>query len=171
MGYFTWTDARREPKLLKTGDYSKRDKIPYGGFAKIVCPDDTEIEESCYEGYGEFGPYNIYELVVDWNKEHLKEIFEKLAQKNPKHWGCDLKPLAEAYQSDDMEAVDTEIYNILSLGSQTPVYSPDFNTKWKQAIGIAIVCDNNEDLPFPIKITNIKWHITYDSLVPSHSCQ
>lgn len=167
IGYHTWTDARKEPKLPKGGEYSNRDKIPYGGFAKIVCPDNTEIKESYYEGYSEFGGYDVYKLVVDWNKEHLTEIFEKLAQKDPKHWGYYLKPLAEAYQNDDMQTVDTEIHNIM----QSKNSMPDFNTEWKRIIGIAIACENNENLPFPIKITSTKWHKTYNELVPSHSCQ
>lgn len=94
MGYFTWTDARREPRLLKNGDYSVTDKIGYDGFAKVVCPDDTEICEPYYEGYGMFDGHDIYDLVVDWNKDHLDEIFARLAQKDPKHWGWQFKNLA-----------------------------------------------------------------------------
>ena len=29
MGYFTWTDARREPKVLKNGRFSSRDILGY----------------------------------------------------------------------------------------------------------------------------------------------
>lgn len=77
MGFFTWTDARRNPRKLKCGDYSSADKIGYGGYAKIVCPDNTEIIEPYYEGYGMFDGKDIYDLVVDWNKTYLKDIFDK----------------------------------------------------------------------------------------------
>lgn len=166
MGYFTWTDARRHPNVLKNGDYSAKDKIGYDGYAKVVCPDNTEIIETCYEGYGEFGGHDIYDLVVDWNKAYLKEIFDKMPEN---HWGYHLKELAIAFQNDDLLTLRAEIERIVESGKEASW----FRDEWKRNIGIAISCDDkdNESLPFPIKITTTKWHRKYDELVPSYNCQ
>ena len=77
MGVFTWTDASVSgPKKNAYGEYRKRDKIDYGGYARIVCPDNSVIEESCYGGYGMFGGRDAYDLVADWNREAVKDMLE-----------------------------------------------------------------------------------------------
>ena len=78
MGYFTWTDARKQPRTLPFGGYYTADKVSYDGYAKVVCPDNSEIVELCYEGYGRFDGKDVLELVVDWNKNCLKEIFDNI---------------------------------------------------------------------------------------------
>lgn len=167
MGYFTWTDARREPTTTKSGDYALKDKIPYGGYAKIVCPDNTEIVEKHYEGYGEFNDQDVYDLVVDWNKDHLKEIFDRKLAKDPDCWGKELYEIAIAYQNDDATLQD----KVDALVATTN--HPYLKNEWKRNIGITISCndDDNASLPYPIKITSTKWHKAYDDLVPSCSCQ
>ena len=167
MGYFTWTDARRKPKLTKFGNYSNKDKIPYGGYAKIVCPDDTEIIETNYEGYGEFNNIDVYDLVVEWNKNHLKEIFDRKTKENPDYWGKELYEIAIAYQNDDPDLQNKIDATVTSTGRNY------LKKEWKRNIGITISCDekDNTTLPYPIKITATKWHKTYDELVPSCSCQ
>ena len=169
MGYFTWTDARKEPKLLKNGDFSSADKIGYGWYAKIVCPDNTEIVEPYYEGYGLFDGKDVYDLVVDWNKDYLEDIFNRMAKEDANHWGAHLKDLAVFYQKDDTKNVYAEVQRLISTGKEMPC----FKDEWKRKIGIAIACDNNNNkaLPYPIKITRTKWKKKYDELVPSCSCQ
>lgn len=166
MGFFTWTDARREPKKRRDGEYVTADKIGYGGYAKVVCPDNTEIIENYYDGYGEFGGHDIYDLVVDWNKEHLEDIFCAMSED---HWGYHLKEVATAFQNDDTYALNREISRLIDSGKE-PSF---FRDEWKRTIGIAIAChdEDNMNLPFPIKITTTKWHRKYDELFPSLSCQ
>ena len=166
MGYFTWTDARRHPKKLKNGDYAVADKIGYGGYAKIVCPDNTEIVEKYYDGYGEFDGKDVYDLVVDWNKAYLKDIFDKMDEQ---HWGYHLKEVAIAFQNDDQDMLNKEIEKLIVSGKEHLL----FKAEWKRIIGITIACnsEDNMKLPFPIKITTTKWHRKYNELVPSHSCQ
>lgn len=167
MGFFTWTDARRNPRILKNGDYSAKDKIGYGCFAKIVCPDNTEVIENSYEGYGIFDGKDIYDLVVDWNKAYLTSIFDKLAAQNPNHWGIRLQKLAKFYQTDDKCAFDAELTYIAKSDTTPYIY-----TEWKREIGITIACgEQNSTLPYPIKITSAKSHKKYNELVPSHPCQ
>ncbi len=166
MGYFTWTDARREPKRRKNGDYAIADKIGYGGYAKVVCPDDTEIIEQYYDGYGEFDGHDIYDLVVDWNKAYLEDIFNQMDES---HWGYRLKEVAIAFQNDDYVALGLEVNKLIDDGMETKL----FRTEWKRHIGIAIACndEDNMNLPYPIKITTTKWHRKYDELYPSCGCQ
>jgi hypothetical protein len=169
MGYFTWTDARRQSKKNKNEDYPSKDKIPYGDFAKVVCPDNSEIKESHYEGYGMFNGQDIYDLVVDWNKAHLIEIFERLKQKNSNHWGNYLNTLAMLYQTEG-ENSENFIAEKQRLAKEE---SPLLLEEWKRTIGITIACDeeDNKNLPYPIKITTTKWHRQYDELYPSNPCQ
>lgn len=166
MGFFTWTDALRKPRILKNGDYAAKDKIGYDCFAKIVCPDNTEIIENSYEGYGIFNGKDIYDLVVDWNKAYLTSIFDRLAVQNPNHWGIYLRKLAAFYQTDDKCAFDAELTRIAESGN------PHIYKEWKREIGIAIAYGKqNNDLPYPIKITCAKSHKKYNELVSSHGCQ
>ena len=166
MGFFTWTDARRQPKKRRDGEYVTADKIGYGGYAKVVCPDNTEIIENYYDGYGEFGGHDIYDLVVDWNKEHLEDIFCAMPED---HWGYHLKEVATAFQNDDTYALNKEVSRLIDSGKEAEF----FRDEWKRTIGIAIAChdEDNINLPFPIKITTTKWHRKYDELYPSLSCQ
>ena len=166
MGFFTWTDARRKPKLRRDGDYAIADKIGYGGYAKVVCPDNTEIIEHYYDGYGEFGGYDIYDLVVDWNKNYLEDIFNQMSEN---HWGYHLKAIAIAFQNDDERALRKEIERLINSGKE-PQW---FRDEWKRTIGITISCNDkdNMNLPYPIKITTTKWHKKYDELYPSCNCQ
>jgi len=165
MGYFTWTDARYEkPKLNRYGDFASSDVINYGRYAKVVCPDDTEIVEPHYDGYGIFDGKDVYELVVDWNKAHLKEIYETLEKENPNFWGLETKWAAIAFQNDDEKALQEAIDN---LAEMTSFYRED----WKRTIGITISCERNDKIPYPIKITKKKWHCKYNELYPSISTQ
>lgn len=167
MGFFTWTDARHEPRLTKNGGYHTKDMIGYDCFAKIVCPDNTEIIEKYYEGYGMFDGKDVYDLVVDWNRAHLTSIFDKLAAEKPNHWGCYLRQLAAYYQSGDEKAFNAELTHL--AGNED---LPFIRNEWKRTIGITIACgDQNSTLPYPIKITSMKQHKKYNELVPSHVCQ
>lgn len=166
MGFFTWTDARRQPRKRKDGDYVVADKIGYGGYAKVVCPDNTEIIEQYYDGYGEFDGHDIYDLVVDWNKAYLEDIFNQMDEN---HWGYRFKGIAIAFQNDDMYALQKEINRLIDSGKEAQW----IRDEWKRHIGITIACgdEDNMNLPYPIKITTTKWHRTYDELYPSCSCQ
>ncbi len=163
MGYFTWTLANKTPTKLKSGDYAAQCKLGYYGYGAIVCPDDSVIKEDYYEGYGIFGGRDVYDLVVDWNKDYLTEI-----PKLPgfKEWGDTGNYLAimEAYQKDNQEALRTAI-------EAAAVNDPLMKTEWKRIIGIYIACQNNHLLPFPIKIVDCVRPKPYKELCPSISVQ
>ena len=44
------------------------------------------IYEGCYDGYGHFGIYDVYDLIVEWNKQMIPEIIERIEAGK---WRCD----------------------------------------------------------------------------------
>ncbi len=166
MGYFTFTLANRKEKYTRFG-YASDCKLAYGGYGAIICPDDTRIETDNYRGYGIFGSKDVYDLVTEWNREHLEKIFERLETKGDSdYWGKELKEIAVAYQNHDDEELARQIENLSDDETR-------FKNEWKRNIGITISGDgdNNWDLPFPIKIVNCKRKVKYHSLHPSHVTQ
>lgn len=172
MGYWTWTDARREPRVKSSGEYRKSDVIQYGGFAKIVLPDNKEYCEECYDGYGMFGDVDAYAVIVDLNKKFLKTIFARLEYAHPNgFWGKSLKQLAWRYAEDDMSGVYAEINRLQS--DPNSGYMHVTKDDWKRTLGIAICCDDadNAALPYPLKITKCRAKLCYWDLVPSRTTQ
>ena len=66
MGFFSWLDCVTDEQISCTKPKDVYVLIPkkFGG---------GHIKESFYDGYGIFGGHDIYELVVDWNKDYLEE--------------------------------------------------------------------------------------------------
>lgn len=179
MGYFTFTFANKKIVRLNspTEDYASSCKLPYNGCGYVQCPDGTVIAEPCYEGYGKFGGKDIYELVVDWNRDSLLDI---LTAKSPEACpAAKLKAmlgrtsslyvdLAKAIQANDEAACQRLVEDAVSRKEAAPYMLTD----WKRDLGIEISCSNNANLPFPIKITSTaKPRKSYADLPASIMCQ
>lgn len=141
MGQFSWmfADTQNEEALCL-------DHICY-----VPMPNSEFLFEPGYEGYGEFGGHDIYDLVADWNREFLS--------RNPEY----LIPGHGSYLKDDGTIVELKpkrvdeykwypAYSDLTLSREQVAEKsgiPEY--RW---IGIAIACgdDRNRKLPFPIKI-------------------
>ena len=164
MGFFTWTLANRQPTFNRDGSYSARSKLSYDKYGAIVCPDNTLIKEPCYEGYGIFAGQDVYELVVDWNRAHLMEIPSIRGFVRWHCWDDVCESVMRAYAEDDQVALKAAI-------DKAAKTDPFIATEWKRTIGIYIGCDNNELLPYPIKIVDCKRPKPYDQLPPSISTQ
>ncbi len=165
MGYFTWTDARYEnPKETRLGLHYANQTIGYDGFAKIVCPDNTEICEDCYDGYGMFGGHEAYDLVAEWNREDIAKIFAK--KKKEKAWGSELSDIAELFAKG---CSDDEITQYVERTREGSFLIQD----WKRNLGITIAChdEDNRSLRYPLKITKLRRHRDYNELYPSLSTQ
>lgn len=197
MGVFTWTDAAvKNPRADRYGDYRRKDIVEYGGYAKLICPDDTEIETECHDSYGRIGIYDIYELVAEWNRFELSA--DNLSKKpdDPTRygglWDYEKKKLKEEGYSDDeikdLDEADRKKYfdtavrvweNTAALideyktGASNEELSKKYGKEWKREIGIAIACedDNARKLKYPIKLTKNRDAHGYDSLYISYSCQ
>lgn len=175
MGFWTWTDARKDSKTLRRsafGDYSAADKIRYGSMCFLVCPDDTRILEQAYDGYGLFDGKDAYELVVDWNKQYLMDIFKKLEaarDSSTQERGYKyVKHVAQMFVDDKSSA---EIDNYIASAVAAGLIAPYIRKDWKRHIGIIIACgDNNINIPFPLKITTLRRR-KYADLYPSVTCQ
>lgn len=167
MGIFTWTDAIRAPRMKNKWDYRDEDIIGYGGFAKIVCPDDTEITTTYYHGDGMFGFTDAYEVVVDWNIADLVEIAER---KREDDFGKQLYELAVMYGNGESEAQVSRKAKKLYEAGKIPHY---LIAEWKRNIGIMLCCENedNDSLKYPLKITRTKEKVLYKDLVPSYNTQ
>lgn len=173
MGIFTWTDARKVPKRNKWGDFADRDVIRYGGYAKVVCPDNTEIVENHYNGYGMFGGKDIYELVTDWNKKDIAGIIQrKIAQNDSfyRHLNKEMPGMLDMFTAGkSAEEITEAVKKLVDAGKAGSYLVRD----WKRNIGIMIACneEDNNSLKYPIKITTAQEVFRYDELVPSISTQ
>ena len=163
MGIFTWTFANRKIKKTKYGDPCRNCKLPYDGYGCVLLPNGEVIEETCYNGYGEFAGKDVYELVVDWNREHLMEIMEQLGIQT----GIWYTLAKKAMESDDTAASHME--QLIKEGKALDY----LKTEWKRTLGIEIACgEKNKLLPFPIKIVSTKRpRLPYDKLPASEDCQ
>lgn len=152
MGCFSWmfADTNNTKNLL----------INRSGY--VACPDGSFIEVDIYGGYGCFDGHDVYELVVDWNRDFLKEIINK-RENNPG------KATREDFITDEFVDLvmksDEKAQEYINAHIKPESY---LRTDWKRNLGIYLACydEDNATLPFPIKITE-KTKIPYNELPPS----
>lgn len=157
MGCFTWTYAD-----------NRRKKLPYGGYGVVVFPDDSCIVEQWYDGYGNFGFRDAYDLVAEWNRTFLKEIYEKKMAKK-EHNDCFVSmDVVEAYQEGGDKAAQKVVDRLVNEDKEGEYFRND----WKRNIGIDISCwdEDNDALPYPLKIASVMGY-TYKELKTSHGTQ
>ncbi len=159
MGYFTWKDCQG----------FRKKSLGYGSMVYVFCPNGELLTEPCYEGYGEFDGQDIYELVVDWNRPWLQDIFDRKAKEEPGHFGCELHDVAAIAATGGDEAAEALVKERVAAG----IYARLMLTDWKRSIGIAIACmdKDNATLPFPIKLSASAPRKPYADLPASKSCQ
>lgn len=135
MGQFSWLDCISGQQIVDDKKKNVYVLIPkeFGG---------GHILETRYDGYGHFGGHDIFDLVADWNREYLTEDFELPYSKTK------LKDTEWAKFYFDHSNSRKEIEEKVCANS-------DRNYFEYRYIGIALACydEDNEALPFPIKIT------------------
>lgn len=173
MGFFTWTLANKPVKYNRTGLLSQSCKLHYGTYGAVLCPDNTLIKEPSYDGCGRFDGKDVYELVVDWNREYLRKIVAKRLSEQTgltdyrKKFNEVYAKLAAAYEDGDWNQC-----NHIADDFANTMQIPYFRKEWKRTLGIFIACENNANIPYPIKIVDIHYPVKpYDAYPPSINCQ
>lgn len=135
MGQFSWLDCVTGEQIID----NKRRKVYLlvpKQFAETYGP---RILEEEYDGYGNFGKYDVYDLIADWNKGMIPEIIRRA--KN----GTWKTSISDA---------DIAFMNAFYRDEPYTEIKPTGFTE-KRWIGILMACsdDDNAALEYPIKIT------------------
>lgn len=143
MGLFSWMFA----------DLDNKENLRIHMEAHVPCPDGSVIYTNRYDGYGHFGGFDIYELVADWNREFLSE--------NPGYVIPSRKAAIQTRKSTILKISDFSWYPLyadlsISKGEIGDRLLKETGKDWFEyrQIGIEIACydEDNEALPYPIKI-------------------
>ena len=142
MGQFSWIYSDTNKQLI---DNRRAD-------AYLLVPKPFQekygkaIYESCYDGYGRFGRYDVYDLIPEWNKEMIPEIIRRIKDGN---WKCSTS--------------ENDITNLQNYYEGKPITC---ELRW---LGIVMACydEDNFALEYPIKITTKE--MEYENVKPSES--
>jgi hypothetical protein len=129
MGQFSWIYSDTNKQVIDDKEADTYLLIP----KKFQRKYGKAIHETYYDGYGNFGGYDVYDLIADWNKDCIPEIIRRVKNGT---WRCsvseeDIKNLRYYYMDEEF----------------------DCELRW---LGIIMACydDDNFALEYPIKITS-----------------
>ena len=151
MGQFSWLDCVSGKQIVDDKIKDVYVLIPkeFGG---------GHLVEHCYDGYGHFDRVDIFDLVAKWNR--------KILSKKPN--------FIFPYSNEQIKNKDWyEFYANLNLTKEEVVEKTKEKSngffEWRY-IGIELACydEDNEALPFPIKITHNS-NAIYEDCRPSKS--
>ena len=135
MGQFSWLDCVTGKPILDNVARTSYVLVPqqFGG---------GHISERCYDGYGHFGGYDIYDLVLVWNRKSIPNYVKLMKAGN---WECSVS--------------DQDIKDLMNYYKGKPIDVEE------RDLGIILACydEDNQRLQYPIKIT-------YDSDVTYEEC-
>lgn len=173
MGCFSWLDCKSEKPVINGLNKKVYVLVPKEFHNKL----GVRISENCYDGYGHFDGLDIYALVAFWNREHLSEDMLEEAPKLEDFcglWSFEKESLKKSGKSDaEIDALDqaerkrqyesammrrkesVAMLHRYKNGEADALLEKDYGPEWLREIGIAIACydEQNEKLPYPIKIT------------------
>ena len=173
MGFFSWKDCVTGSQI-KVGEYKKVYLLVPRAFRNKY---GVRIGESCYDGYGRFGGYDLFELIAEWNRAYLTtgmqgklpelseygglESYEKAALKNKglsdeEISVMDAKKQHEYFENAvaEWQRIDT-LMNLYSYGADDEYLTKEFGEDFLSDIGSAITGSYDTDvaLKYPVKIT------------------
>ena len=181
MGQFSWLDCDMESERCRQIlDNTAEDVY-------VLVPKEFgggHILETEYDGYGNFGGHDIFDLVADWNKDYISEdIFRKPVKEHYGGlWDHEIEELKKkGFSEDEIKVKDDEARehyyqralnkyeeSILMLkdfqsGKSDAEMSVIYFNDWKRNLGIKIACYDyqNASLKYPIKITHNS-NLTYE---------
>ena len=160
MGVFSWLDCN-------TGR-----QVKIGRKAYVLVPKEFgggHITEMYYDGYGNFGGFDVYDLVADWNKGYITEAnlrgMPKRSNYGKGESGDFYYELAVKRYNDTVKKI-----TLWQAGASDDEMEEKYGSEWKRNIGIDIACydEQNEALKFPIKICHNSKAV-YEDCKPSMS--
>ena len=142
MGQFSWIYSDTNKQLIDNRRADTYLLVPKPFQEKY----GKAIYESCYDGYGRFGRYDVYDLIPEWNKEMIPEIIRRIKAGN---WKC--------------RTNENDITNLQNYYEGKPITC---ELRW---LGIVMACydEDNFALEYPIKITTKE--MEYENVKPSES--
>ena len=172
MGYFSWCTSDTQKSIPSC--------IPFGdlpGTVYLLNPFGEPYKESFYDGFGEFGGRDVYELVAEWNREYLTPDNITKPDRSDYAPGADGEPyFARAMESYQVKCEAIKAY---AAGASDEFMQEQYGKQlgyggfapdWKRIIGIAIACadENHVKLKYPIKI--VENPVPYDQAKISPGC-
>ena len=142
MGQFSWIYSDTNKQLIDNRKADTYLLVPKPFQEKY----GKAIYESCYDGYGRFGRYDVYDLIPAWNKEMIPEIIRRIKSGS---WKCSTS--------------ENDIKNLQNYYEGKPITC---ELRW---LGIVMACydEDNFALEYPIKITTKE--MEYENARPSES--
>lgn len=171
MGVFSWCTSDTRKSIPCGSGYAGSPTTVY-----LLNPFGDPYVEKNYEGYGEFGGRDVYELVVEWNREHLSsdnipkvyrdawapgeegELYYNAAVERYNGLCAAVKDYASGKSDEYMK----ETYGkLIGYGD---------GSDWKRCLGIKLACYDSDHvkLKYPIKI--VENPVDYESAEMSPSC-
>ena len=142
MGQFSWIYSDTDKQVIDNKRADTYLLVPKPFQEKY----GKAIYESCYDGYGRFGRYDVYDLIPEWNKDMIPEIIRRIKAGN---WKCSTS--------------ENDITNLQNYYEGKPI---SCELRW---LGIVMACydEDNFALEYPIKITTKE--MEYENARPSES--
>ena len=188
MGQFSWIYSDTHKQLL--------DDIYADTYLLVPKPFQEKygkaIYEGCYDGYGNFGRYDVYELVALWNRENLPSETRALRLPKVEEYGglfdsekeelrkkgATEEEIKKADAEKQQEYCDKAILRYKKallrnkdFANNVPdnVMKEKYGRNYLREIGIDIACydEDNAVLKYPIKITTKE--MEYEEVAPSLS--
>lgn len=172
MGCFSWctSDTRKSiPCCIPFGD------LP--GTVYLLNPFGEPYKESNYNGYGVFGGRDVFDLVVEWNREHLSVENIRKPDRDQYQKGAS----GDAFFANAMENYNglCEALTAYRNGASDDYMKEHFGPKigfladgsdWKRILGIRLSSYDREHvrLKYPIKI--VEHPIPYENAGISPGC-
>lgn len=188
MGQFSWIYSDIHKQLL--------DDIYADTYLLVPKPFQEKygkaIYEGCYDGYGNFGRYDVYELVALWNRENLPSETRALRLPKVEEYGGlfdsekeelrkkgmteeEIKKADAEKQQEYCDKAILRYKKVLLRNKDFANNVPDnvmkekYGRNYLREIGIDIACydEDNTALTYPIKITTKE--MEYEEVAPSLS--
>lgn len=186
MGQFSWIYSDTHKQLL--------DDIYADTYLLVPKPFQEKygkaIYEGCYDGYGNFGRYDVYELVALWNRENLPSETRALRLPKVEEYGGLFDSEKEELRKkgmteEEIKKADAEkqqeycdkailrykkaLLRNKDFANNVPdnVMKEKYGRNYLREIGIDIACydEDNTALTYPIKITTKE--MEYEEVAPS----